>query len=159
MNASPSLTVVEPGEEVSIDAVMSLSQPGLKTATVSLDLNASAKVILDLRAVAVESRAFRAAQARIELGLKGDPVLVTLISTDLDSSEQPPVPGITTTDGFSAEFMGWKKVTDCHPDQGIAARWDAAVVVIREKDELAPKAAVIFSLPSRRDVVVPVLAH
>jgi hypothetical protein len=133
---------IEVAGRARIAVTLTLSDPGLKSAQVALEIAGEQKIshLLILRAVGRRSKQllFQPSHANLHTGV---PVRVTVFAVDQDSTSVPSAPTIAAPDEVAVEVGRWELVTAGAPERGLPTRWECRISLTLRRTEEARRHA------------------
>jgi hypothetical protein len=151
-----STSVVEPGEDVSVTAVLTLSRAGRRSSDISIPMEGRGVRTLHVTAFGRSPREIHGRASRIQLWRDQHAVLGFSVDAwpDVwDDVMNLPEPAVLAPEGVRAELTTWRMAQS--PGGGAPTQWQGQVSVMLEADELPDDAHVTVTLREGQELRVP----
>jgi hypothetical protein len=153
-----STNTVEPGEQVSVTAKLTLSQAGRRSSDIAIPIEGRGVRMLSITGIGRPVNEIHARRERIILA----PGSETTVGFSVDAwtdvwhdVREVPKPKIDVPDGVSARFERW--VLRAIPEHDRPARWEGQVVLALEGDALPEDAMFVVTLREGQELRMPIL--
>lgn len=131
-SAVASHQTVEPGDSVTVTAVMRLLAPQRRQESVWIDFGKDGVKTLAVSAHVVRATNLIPVHAAVDL--RQGPQELSVISTNLQSDDQPDAPTLHTPANVSARFGGWRMICPRDESTGRAAAWIGDFQIVPNAD-------------------------
>lgn len=157
-SAGPDVDRVEPGDDVRIDASLTIDGSMMKRVRLTVDLGEDGLVFLYLEGTSQRANPLHVKRDVVEL-IDGEATLnVYLEVYDSDDTPDPAVASADPTPGVEVALTPWTRGRRVNIAEGKPAVWSARATVTATIPEVPADAAVTITQPGYETLVIPVVS-